>query len=87
MANIFSTISIVCFIHAGISFIGAIALFLALNTKAAYLELKGKPQRERIIKNRKNKEELILKTPTRKLEVEDDAKTAILCPRGERGKL
>ena len=44
MATIFSNISIVCFILAGVSFAIAIAAFFVMDTKAAYRELKGKPQ-------------------------------------------
>ncbi len=78
MANFFSIISIVCFIFASISFIGAVVLFFIMNTKSAYLELKGKIRRDRIIENRKNKEEIMLEIPTRKIIVEDDTITRIL---------
>ncbi len=83
MANIFSTISMVCFVLSGMSFVGAIILFYVMNTKAAYLELKGKPQSYVVVQSRG---EAAAETPTRKINVEDDAVTTILHPKLERSK-
>lgn len=55
MADIFSTISLVAFVLAGVCVIAAIALFFALNTKAAYLELKGQPQKKWVSANSNKK--------------------------------
>lgn len=55
MADIFSTISLVAFVLAGVCVIAAIALFFALNTKAAYLELKGQPQKKWVSANSSKK--------------------------------
>lgn len=80
MANIFSMISIGCFIFAGICFLAAIALFFALNTKAAYMELKGQPQSGWVItenKKKKKKEKVISEMPTSKMDMEDEAVTTL----------
>ena len=65
MADIFSTISLIALVLAGICVIAAIALFFALNTKAAYLELKGQPQKKWVSsenKQRKNKSAIVTKS-------------------------
>ena len=80
MANIFSIISIGCFIFAGICFLTAIALFFALNTKAAYMELKGQPQSGWIVtenKTKKKKQDEISEVPTSKRDIEDEAVTVL----------
>ena len=83
MANIFSTISMVCFVLSGMSFVGAIILFYVMNTKAAYLELKGKTQSDMVVQNRGG---AAAETPTRKINVKDDAVTTILYTKLERSK-
>lgn len=82
MANTFSMISIVCFILSAISFVGAIILFYVMNTKGAYLELKGGSQVHTITESRKKADTEPL---TRKMNL-DDAVTTILYPKFERSK-
>lgn len=82
MANTFSMISVVCFILSGMSFVDAIILFYVMKTKAAYLELKGKPQIHRIIESGKKSDTEPL---TRRINL-DDAVTTILSPKFERSK-
>lgn len=79
MANTLSIISFVCFIFAGLSLLAAVALFFAMNTKAAYQELKGQPQTGWITENKgkKKKEKKIVETPTSKMDVEDEAVTTL----------
>ena len=79
MANTLSTIALVCFILAGLSLLAAVALFFALNTKAAYRELKGQPQTSWISDNKvkKKKEKKVVETPTSKMDVEDEAVTTL----------
>ncbi len=82
MANTFSMISIICFVLSAISFVGAIILFYVMDTKAAYLELKGKQQIHRITEIGKKADTEPL---TRKINL-DDAVTTILYPKFERSK-
>lgn len=79
MANILSISSLVCFILAGICLVGAVALYFALNTKAAYLELKGQPQSSWITENKgkKKKQKTAAEMPTSKMDVEDEAVTTL----------
>ena len=88
MADIFSTISLIAFVLAGICVVAAIALFFALNTKAAYLELKGHPQKKWVsAKNSKgagkgtvkqdSKLTNVQEIPTSKIDVEDEAVTTL----------
>lgn len=88
MADIFSTISLIAFVLAGVCVIAAIALFFALNTKAAYLELKGQPQKKLVtVKSSKStgkstakqtsKPGNVQETPTSKIDVDDEAVTTL----------
>ena len=72
MANTLSIISFVCFIFAGLSLLAAVTLFFAMNTKAAYRELKGRPQTGWITDKK------IVETPTRKMNVEDEEVTEVI---------
>lgn len=83
MADIFSTISLIAFVLAGVCVIAAIALFFALNTKAAYLELKGQPQKKWVSSSSgKTKTKVVSKTineetPTSKIDIDDEAVTTL----------
>lgn len=84
MADIFSTISLIAFVLAGVCVVAAIALFFALNTKAAYLELKGQPQKKWVSSGSgrpKTKAVLqptnVQETPTSKIDVDDEAVTTL----------
>lgn len=77
MASTLSMISLICFILSGLSLLTAIALFFALNTKAAYQELKGQPQTSWLKENKKKKEKKVVETPTSKMDVEDEAVTTL----------
>ena len=83
MANIFSIISMVAFALSGVFLLIAIILFFAMDTRSAYLELKGQPQKKQFIKEseKKKKEQKAQKTETEKeikigkRDVEDEAVT------------
>lgn len=83
MADIFSTISVIAFVLAGVCVIAAIALFFALNTKAAYLELKGQPQKKWVsTSSGKTKTKAVSKpineeTQTSKIDIDDEAVTTL----------
>lgn len=85
MAELFSTISLIAFVLAGVCVIAAIALFFALNTKAAYLELKGQPQKKWVSAGNKkttkgkaaSKPSSMQETPTSQFDVEEEAVTTL----------
>lgn len=84
MADIFLTVSNIAFGLAVVCVLAAVALFFALNTKAAYLELKGQPQKKWIsFGSRKSKSRAVWKTgkvqetPTSKFDVEEEAPTTL----------
>lgn len=56
MANIFSIISMVAFALSGLFLLVAVVLFFAMDTRSAYLELKGQPQKKQLVKESKRKE-------------------------------
>lgn len=84
MADIFSTISLIAFVLAGVCVIAAIAMFFALNTRAAYLELKGQPQKKWVsASSGKNRSKTVSRpgseqeTPTSKIDNDDEAVTTL----------
>lgn len=84
MADIFSMISWIAFGLAGVCVVTTIALFFALNTRAAYLELKGQPQKKwASVKQSKNKQTegskvtIQQEIPTNKLDSDDEAVTTL----------
>lgn len=84
MADIFSTISLIAFVLAGVCVIAAIAMFFALNTRAAYLELKGQPQKKWVsASSGKNRNKTVSRpsseqeTPTSKIDSDDEAVTTL----------
>lgn len=79
MANTFSIISIVSFVLAAVFFVLAVALFFAMNVNSAYRELRGQPQRQWIVGNKKEKTKVKKQeeTPTQKTDFEDEAVTTL----------
>lgn len=84
MADIFVKVSNTAFVLAVVCVVVAVALFFALNTKAAYLELKGQPQKKWLQSSRgKSKRKAVLKagkvqeTSANKSEVEEEAPTTL----------
>ncbi len=69
MANILSIISIICFVLAGLCLVTAIVMFLVMNTKAAYKELKGQPQNDWGVENKREKKSV--ETPHDKMDREE----------------
>ena len=61
MSDVFSIISIICFVFAGAFFVAAVALFFALDVRGVYAEINGKiPVKKTRAKNKKVAKE----TPT-----------------------
>lgn len=54
MSDIYTTISIVAFILAGVFLVGAIVVFFVANVRGAYMELRGQNDKE-WVKKRQNK--------------------------------
>ena len=83
MANIFSIISIAAFVLSALFLLVAVILFFAMDTRSAYLELKGQPQKKQLIKESagNSKTQKVQKTGTekkiRKVDMEDEAITTL----------
>lgn len=83
MANIFSTISMVAFILSGVFLLTAIVLFFAMDTRSAYLELKGQPSTKQLVKDRKKTQKSdktqknVQVVKNSKVDVEDEAVTTL----------
>lgn len=85
MANMFSIMSMVTFALSGLFLLVAIILFFVMDTRSAYLELKGQPQKKQLVKESgsKGKEQKAQKTvsvketKTGKVDVEDEAITTL----------
>ncbi len=71
MADIYSTVSIVAFILAGIALLAAVILFFTLNIRGTYKELRGQTDKNWVAKQQKKQQNSSVKN----LETKTDEKT------------